>query len=89
MVEYNKIDIKQRANETKPGFKQTIVSDSTLEALHVVHSINKTRICFYKDELVGFLNDMNRYRKGSDEQSGLNRLITGVILSTGLQKNLN
>jgi hypothetical protein len=86
MVEYNKIDIKQRANETKPGFKQTIVSDSTLEALHVVHSINKRGICFYKDELVGFLNDMNRYRKGSDEQFWLESFNNGSYIVNRVTK---
>jgi len=68
MVEYNRLDEKTRQKETKPKFKQVLISDSTLEALHMVHGINKRGICFYKDELVGFLNDMNRYRKGSDEQ---------------------
>lgn len=52
----------------KPQFKQIIVNDYTLEALHEIHSFNKRGIGLYKDELVGFLNDMNKYRKGSDEQ---------------------
>lgn len=59
------------ANESKgikPKYKQILVSDSTLEAIHIIHSINKRGIGLFKDELVGFLNDMNRYRKGSDEQ---------------------
>lgn len=68
MLEFNRLDEKAKQKETKPKFKQVLISDSTLEALHMVHGINKRGICFYKDELVGFLNDMNRYRKGSDEQ---------------------
>lgn len=52
----------------KPRYKQTLLSDYTLEALHEVHSYNKRGLGLYKDEIVGFLNDMNKYRKGSDEQ---------------------
>lgn len=52
----------------KPKFKQILLSDYTLEALHDVHSYNKRGLGLYKDEIVGFLNDMNKYRKGSDEQ---------------------
>jgi len=36
--------------------------------LHVVHNVNRRGIGLFKDELIAFLNDMNRYRKGSDEQ---------------------
>jgi len=52
----------------KPKYKQLLISDYTLEALHEVHSHNRRGIGLYKDEIVGFLNDMNKYRKGSDEQ---------------------
>lgn len=59
---------KQRNTTPRPKFKQIIVSDFTLESLHLVHNINRRGIGLYKDELVGFLHDMNKYRKGSDEQ---------------------
>jgi hypothetical protein len=55
----------------KPKFIQTVIQDYTIEALHLVHSINPKGICLYKDEIKGFLNDMNKYKsngKGSDEQ---------------------
>lgn len=63
-------DVWQAGDKKSPAptFKQTIVTDATLEALHFVHSVNKRAIGLHKDELVGFLNDMNKYRKGSDEQ---------------------
>ena len=66
MDEWNKIDKDRKPR--KPRFKQMLISDYTLEALHDVHDFNKRGIGLYKDELVGFLNDMNKYRKGSDEQ---------------------
>lgn len=52
----------------KPKFMQTIISDYTIESLYPIHDYNKRGIGLYRDELVGFLNDMNKYRKGSDEQ---------------------
>jgi len=59
---------KTRNPNRKPQFMQTLMSDFTLESLHVVHNINRRGIGLFKDELIAFLNDMNRYRKGSDEQ---------------------
>jgi hypothetical protein len=52
----------------KPRFRQMLVMDYTLESIHDIHSFNPRGLGLYKDELVGFLNDMNKYRKGSDEQ---------------------
>lgn len=66
MEEWNRIDKERKPR--KPRFKQILISDYTLEALHDIHDFNKRGIGLYKDELVGFLNDMNKYRKGSDEQ---------------------
>ena len=66
MKEWTAIDKDRRPR--KPRFRQILISDYTLEALHDVHDFNKRGIGLYKDELVGFLNDMNKYRKGSDEQ---------------------
>jgi hypothetical protein len=65
--EYEKTDKKGK----KPKFLQTVMQDYTIESLHLVHSINPKGICLYKDEIKGFLNDMNKYKaggKGSDEQ---------------------
>lgn len=66
--EYKAIPDKEKGNFKKPKFYQHVVYDSTLEALHDIHSYNTRGLLFYKDELVGLLNDMNKYRKGSDEQ---------------------
>jgi hypothetical protein len=71
------------ANEkkgNKPKFYQTLMQDYTIEALHLVHSINPKGICLYKDEIKGFLNDMNKYKaggKGSDEQFWLESFNNG------------
>lgn len=60
-------DEKKDPNK-KPKFKQIVVNDYTLEALHGIHDVNKRGLLLYRDELIGFLKDMNKYRKGSDEQ---------------------
>ncbi len=70
--EMNDLDLQRWEAEEKKGrkprFKQMIVMDYTLESIHDVHSYNPRGLGLYKDELIGFLNDMNKYRKGSDEQ---------------------
>lgn len=52
----------------KPVFRQILVEDFTLEAVHAIHRSNPRGLGVHKDELVGFLKDMNKYRNGSDEQ---------------------
>lgn len=63
--------------QPRPKFYQTLISDYTLEALNSIHTINKRGVGLYKDELVGFLKDMNKYRKGSDEQFWLESFNNG------------
>lgn len=50
----------------KPVKTQFIVNDITLEALVEIHEENKNSIGVMKDELAGWLKDMNKYRAGSD-----------------------
>ncbi len=68
-IQNNKKDKELIANE--PKLSQFIASDITTEALINLHSINKRGICYFRDELLGWINDLNRYRKGSDEQMWL------------------
>jgi len=68
MEEYNRLDESQKKKVEKPVFKQLLIEDFTLEACHWIHKHNPKGLGLYKDELVGFINDMNKYRKGSDEQ---------------------
>lgn len=50
----------------KPVKKQFIISDITLESLFEVHEEVKNSVSVYRDELAGWINDMNKYRSGSD-----------------------
>lgn len=50
----------------KPEKGQFIASDITIEALVELHEENKNAVGVFKDELAGWLKDMNKYRAGSD-----------------------
>lgn len=73
-------DPDARPRQPKPKFKQIIISDYTLEALHQVHSYNHRGLGLYKDELKGFIGDMNKYRKGSDEEFWLESFNNGSFI---------
>lgn len=66
---YMELDKKEREGEEKlsmPTKTQFIASDITLEALVELHEENKNAVGVFKDELAGWLKDMNKYRAGSD-----------------------
>lgn len=50
----------------KPHKEQFIVGDLTLESLIELHEMNPNAIGVFKDELAGWVKDMNKYRTGSD-----------------------
>ena len=50
----------------KPIKTQFIVNDITLEALVDMHQETDNALGVFKDELAGWLKDMNKYRAGSD-----------------------
>lgn len=50
----------------KPTKSQFIANDITIEALVDLHQENDNAVGVFKDELAGWLKDMNKYREGSD-----------------------
>jgi hypothetical protein len=52
-----------------PILKQFLVNDITLESLYKVHSQNPNGIGVHKDELLSWIREMDRYRRGADEQA--------------------
>lgn len=67
--EFMQLDKKDRENTEqikKPVKTQFIADDITLEALVDMHEENKNSIGVFKDELAGWIKDMNKYRAGSD-----------------------
>jgi hypothetical protein len=52
----------------KPRLNQYLLDDVTMEGVTTAHQHNSNGMGVHKDELVGWLGDMNKYRKGSDLQ---------------------
>jgi hypothetical protein len=50
----------------QPKKMQFLVNDITLEALVDLHAENDNAVGVFKDELAGWIKDMNKYREGSD-----------------------
>ncbi|MFR9641124.1 MAG: DUF3987 domain-containing protein [Rikenellaceae bacterium] len=51
-----------------PRFRKFIVSDITPEGVAHIHEQNPRGLCLYADELKAWINNFNRYSKGSEEQ---------------------
>jgi hypothetical protein len=67
--EYDKLSKKEKEQRPEvqcPIKKQFIVNDVTLEALVELHEENPNAVGVFKDELAGWIKDMNKYRAGSD-----------------------
>ena len=61
--------LRERDNALEePTYCQTILSDFTSEVVVRQHKINRRGLAVYYDELMGFINNFNKYRSGSDEQ---------------------
>lgn len=67
--EYEKLDKKEKNNVIsveKPARTQFLVDDITQESLAYLHNSVMTGVGVFKDEMAGWLKDMNKYRDGSD-----------------------
>lgn len=62
----SKKEQKEVCEVKEPSKQQFIVNDITLEALVELHQESDNGIGVFKDELAGWLKDMNKYRAGSD-----------------------
>lgn len=72
--EYAKLPEKEKTKidaVKKPNKKQFIVGDTTIEALVQLHHENQNGVGIHKDELAGWIKDMNKYRDGSDKETFL------------------
>ena len=66
--DYKNLDKKEKELAEKinePHNTQFIVGDATVEALLDLHSNNKNGIGILRDELSGWIKDLNKYRPGS------------------------
>lgn len=67
--EYEKLSKEDKKNAVevrKPNRSQFIVNDVTIEALVELHEENPNAVGVFKDELAGWIKDMNKYRAGGD-----------------------
>jgi len=62
----SKKDKEEYPETFKPRKTQFIANDITLEALVELHQESDNAVGVFKDELAGWLKDMNKYRAGSD-----------------------
>ena len=65
---------KERGGEVppeKPVLHQYLLTDFTPEALAQVHTENPRGIIVHRDELMGWINDFNRYNKSGEVQNWL------------------
>jgi hypothetical protein len=62
----SKKDKEQHSEPEMPIKRQFIANDITLEALVDLHQESDNAVGVFKDELAGWLKDMNKYRAGSD-----------------------
>ena len=62
---------EDKLGEDKPVAKQLIANDTTIEALVGILKNNPNGVLYHKDELMGWINDLTRYNKGSAEQQWL------------------
>lgn len=62
----SKKEKEEHSEVQKPIKTQFIANDITLEALVDLHQESDNAVGVFKDELAGWLKDMNKYRDGSD-----------------------
>ena len=62
---------KELGGASRPVPEQLIVGDTTIEALFPILENNPNGVLYYRDELIGWINDLTRYSKGSAEQHWL------------------
>lgn len=61
-------DLENGGSKKKPKRKEMILNDATMEATYKTLQQNQDGILLIQDELVGWINNMNQYRNGNDEQ---------------------
>lgn len=69
--EYEQLPVEEKSKNTVPVLRQLLLNDFTPEAFVKAHYFNPRGIGLYTDEIAGFFNSFNQYRKGSEEESYL------------------
>ena len=69
--EYEQLPVEEKSKNTIPILRQLLLNDFTPEAFVKAHYFNSRGIGGDTDEIAGFFNSFNQYRKGSEEESYL------------------
>jgi len=69
--EFEQLPVEEKSKTTLPILRQLLLNDFTPEAFVKAHYFNPRGIGLYTDEIAGFFNSFNQYRKGSEEESYL------------------
>ena len=69
--EFEQLPVEEKSKTTVPVLRQLLLNDFTPEAFVKAHYFNPRGIGLYTDEIAGFFNSFNQYRKGSEEESYL------------------
>ena len=69
--EFEQLPVEEKSKSTVPVLSQLLLNDFTPEAFVKAHYFNPRGIGLYTDEIAGFFNSFNQYRKGSEEESYL------------------
>lgn len=65
---YKSLNRDEKEEEDPPACMQMLINDITIEAIPHVLETNPRGLGYFRDELSSWIRDLNRYRKGSDEQ---------------------
>jgi hypothetical protein len=60
-----------------PEPKSTILKEATMESIYKAHKLNDKGLVLFKDEIVGWLKDFNKYNNGGGEKEALLSLFDG------------
>lgn len=69
--EFEALPTEEKSKITAPILRQILLNDFTPEAFVKTHYYNSRGVGLYTDEIAGFFNSFNQYRKGNEEESYL------------------
>jgi hypothetical protein len=68
LIKLTKKERGEAGEPIKPVWRKFVLSDFTPESLAETHKFNKRGVAVCADELMSWINNFNRYNKGSEEQ---------------------
>jgi len=77
----------QEKKGRKPKYKNTILTDFTPEKLAETLQFNDKGILIFKDELIGWINSFDQYKKGGDQQKYLEFFNGGTLTVDRVSKD--